>query len=179
MLKVSGRTTLLIKAEKAAGPMEIPQKSLFKVYCWFPITKCVKCRDCSSSGSWLCGMFILAVVKFCLFILVWITWIGSIGKLNLDSSMSELRYLASKTTFNDAPLARIITGCVNVFPFGCSSVLSGEMFSFYSKLTSNLLTLSFRWIGTLLVCCFLKITSSFRGRCNDEITLPTSNLDVT
>ena len=34
---------------------------------------------------------------------------GSIGQLHLDSSISELRYLASRTTFSDSPLARMIT----------------------------------------------------------------------
>ena len=32
------------------------------------------------------------------------------GQLHFDSSMSELRYLASRTIFNDSPLARMITG---------------------------------------------------------------------
>ena len=38
-----------------------------------------------------------------------ITWIGSIGQLHLDSSISELRYLASRTIFNDSPFAKMIT----------------------------------------------------------------------
>ena len=37
------------------------------------------------------------------------------GQLHLDSSISELRYLASATIFNDSPLARLITGLMNVF----------------------------------------------------------------
>ena len=40
------------------------------------------------------------------------------GQLHFDSSMSELRYLASRTIFNDSPLARMITGLMNVLPFG-------------------------------------------------------------
>ena len=36
------------------------------------------------------------------------------GQLHFDSSISELRYLASRTIFNDSPLARMITGLINV-----------------------------------------------------------------
>ena len=42
--------------------------------------------------------------------------------------MSELRYLASRTIFNDSPIAKIITGFMNVFLFGCSTVFNGEKF---------------------------------------------------
>ena len=52
------------------------------------------------------------------------------GQLNLDSSMRELRYLASKTAFNDTPLAKIITGLMNVILFGCFSLFTGEMISY-------------------------------------------------
>ena len=51
------------------------------------------------------------------------------GQLPLDSSMRELRYLAFKTIFNDSPLAKIITGFMNVFPFGCFSLYTGEIIS--------------------------------------------------
>ena len=56
--------------------------------------------------------------------------------------MSELRYLASRTIFIDTPLAEIITGFMNVFPFGCSSLFTEEIFSFCSRISSNLFTLS-------------------------------------
>ena len=49
-LSISGQKILLIKAEKAAVPMEIPYNNLLNSYCWFPITNCVNRRDCSSSG---------------------------------------------------------------------------------------------------------------------------------
>ena len=75
-------------------------------------------------------------------IFVKITCIGSIGQLHSDSSISELRYLASKTIFSDSPLARMITGFINVLPFGCSSLFTGETISYCSKILSNLLTLS-------------------------------------
>ena len=64
------------------------------------------------------------------------------GQLHLDTSMRELRYLASKTMLNDSPLDRIITGFMNVFPFGCSSSFTGEMISYCPNMSSNLLTLS-------------------------------------
>ena len=64
------------------------------------------------------------------------------GQLHLDLSIKELRYLASRTIFNDSPLARKIAGFVNAFPSGCSSLLTGEMISYCSKISSNLLTLS-------------------------------------
>ena len=49
-----------------------------------------------------------------------IIWIGSIGQLHLDSSISALRYLAARTNFIDSPFAKMITGFMNVLPFGCS-----------------------------------------------------------
>ena len=64
------------------------------------------------------------------------------GQLYLDSSMSELRYIASRTIFSDSPLARIKTGLIKVFPFGCSSLFLGEMISHCSSISSNQLTLS-------------------------------------
>ena len=48
---------------------------------------------------------------------------GSIGQFHFDSSISELRYLASKTIFSDSPFARMITGLIKVLLFGCSSYL--------------------------------------------------------
>ena len=56
--------------------------------------------------------------------------------------MSELRYLASRTIFSDSLLARIVTGLIKVFPFGCSSLFTGDMISYCSGMSSNLLTLS-------------------------------------
>ena len=67
---------------------------------------------------------------------------GSIGRLHFDSSISELRYLASKTIFSDSPFARMITGLIKLLPFGCSSLFTGEIISYCSKMTSNLFTLS-------------------------------------
>ena len=51
-----------MNAEKAAGPMEKPLNSLIKSYCQFPIKKCVKRHDCSSSGIWLYALVMSAVV---------------------------------------------------------------------------------------------------------------------
>ena len=70
------------------------------------------------------------------------TWIGSMGQLHFDSSFSELRNLASKTIFNDSPLARMITGLMKVLPLGCSSLFTGDIISYCSKIFSNLFTLS-------------------------------------
>ena len=70
------------------------------------------------------------VVKYLPFIFVKITWVGSIGQLHLDSSMVELRYQASRTVFSDSPLARIITGLIKLFPFGCSSLFTGDIISY-------------------------------------------------
>ena len=92
--------------------------------------------------------------------------------------MSELRYLASRTVFNDSPLARKITGLIKLFLFGCSSLFTGDMISYCFKMSSNLLTSSCKWISTLLALCFLKTASGFKGRCNGEFIFPTSNLDV-
>ena len=81
-------------------------------------------------------------MKYLPFIFVKITCIGSIGQLHFDSSFSELRYLASKTIFSDSPFARMITGLMKVFAFGCSSLFTGEIISYCSKISSNLFTLS-------------------------------------
>ena len=66
------------------------------------------------------------------------------GQLHLDSSIRELRYLASKTIFNDSPFAKIMTGLIKVFPFGCSSLFTGDIISYCSKISNSLLTLSCR-----------------------------------
>ena len=100
------------------------------------------------------------------------------GQLHFDSSISELRYLASKTIFSDSPFARIMKGLMKVLPFGCSSLFTGDRILYCSKLLSNLLTLSCKWIGTLLVLCFLKTASGLNGRCRDELIFPASNFDV-
>ena len=134
--------------------------------------------DCSSYGIWLYALFISAVVKYLLFIFVKITWIGSIGQLHLESSMNELRYLASRTSFNDSPFAKTITGFINLLPFGCSSFFTGEMISYCSSMSSNRLTLSCKWIGILLACWFLKTASGFRGKISGAFTSPTSSFDV-
>ena len=67
---------------------------------------------------------------------------GSIGPLHFDSSISELRYLASKTIFSDSPFARMITGLIKVLPLGCSSSFTGEIISYCSETSSNMFTLS-------------------------------------
>ena len=64
------------------------------------------------------------------------------GQCHLDSSISELRCLASRTIFNDSPLARMVMGFMIVFLFGCSSLLTGELILYCSKISSNLLILS-------------------------------------
>ena len=68
--------------------------------------------------------------------------IGSIGHLHLDSSISELRYLASRTIFKDSLFAKMITGFTNVLPFCCFSLFTGEMISYCSSISSNRLPLS-------------------------------------
>ena len=81
-------------------------------------------------------------MKYLPFIFVKITCMGSIGQLHFDSSIDQLRYLASKTIFSDSPFARMITGLIKVLPFGCSSLLTGEIISYCSKMSSNMFTLS-------------------------------------
>ena len=44
--------------------------------------------------------------------------------------MSQMRYLASRTIFNDSPFAKMITGFINVLLFGCSFLFTGEMISY-------------------------------------------------
>ena len=45
-------------------------------------------------------------------------------------------------------------------------------------MSSYRFTFSCMCFGTLLALCFLKTASGFKGKCNGELTLPTSNLDV-
>ena len=56
--------------------------------------------------------------------------------------MREVRYLASKAIFNASPLAKIITELMNVTLFGCFSLFTGEMISYCSNMSSELLNLS-------------------------------------
>ena len=81
-------------------------------------------------------------MKYLPFIFVKITCIDSMGQLHFNSLISELRYLASKTIFSDSPFARRITGLVKVLLFGCSSLFTGDIISYCSKISSNLFTLS-------------------------------------
>ena len=62
--------------------------------------------------------------------------------MHFDSSISELRYLASKTIFNDSHFARMIAGLIKVLPSGCYSLFTGEIILYCSKISSNLFTLS-------------------------------------
>ena len=56
--------------------------------------------------------------------------------------MIEFKYLATRTIFNDSPFAKMITGFINVLPFGCSSLFTGEMISYCSSVSSYWLTYS-------------------------------------
>ena len=47
-----------------------------------------------------------------------------------------------------------------------------------SKVSSRLITLSCKCIGTLLDLCFLKIASSFKVKRGGELNFPTSNFDA-
>ena len=91
------------------------------------------------------------------------------GQLHLDSSISVLRYQASRTIFNDSPLAKMITGLIKVLPFGCSSLFTGDIISYCSEMSSSLFALSCKCIGTLLALCFLKTASGFKGKCSGEL----------
>ena len=100
------------------------------------------------------------------------------GQLHLVSSISEMRYLASRTIFSDFPLAKMITGLIKVLPFSCSSLFTDDIISYCSKISSSLFTLSCKCFGTLLALCFLKTASGFKGKCSGELIFPTSNFDV-
>ena len=100
------------------------------------------------------------------------------GRIHLVLSISELKYLASRMIFSDSLLAKMITGLIKVLPSGCSSLFTGDIISYCSKMSSSLLTLSCKCIGTLLALCFLKTASGFKGKCSGELFFPTSNLDV-
>ena len=87
-----------------------------------------------------------------------ITWIGSISQLHLDSSISELRYLASRTNcFNDSPFAKMITWLTNVLLFGCISAFTAKMISFCSNTSSNRLICLAIELGLYLLVVFRKM----------------------
>ena len=88
--------------------------------------------------------------------------------------MIELRYLVSRTIFNNSPFAKMIKGFINVLPFGCTSLFTIEMSSYCSSMSSNRLTLSCKLIGTLFARCFLKTASGFKGKFCGEFTFSTS-----
>ena len=46
--------------------------------------------------------------------------------------MSEFKYVASRTNFYDSVFAKMMTGFMNVLPFGCSSLFTGELISYCS-----------------------------------------------
>ena len=103
---------------------------------------------------------------------------GSKGQLHFDSSISELRYLASRTILSDYSLARMITRLIKVLLFGCYSLFTGDIISYRCKISSNRFDLSCKCIGTLLALRFLKTASSFKGIYKDEFTFQTSNLEI-
>ena len=70
------------------------------------------------------------------------------SQLHLDSSISELRYLASRTIFTDSPIAKMITGLIKMLLFGYSSLFTGDIVSYCSKMSSSLFTLSCKCIAT-------------------------------
>ena len=98
--------------------------------------------------------------------------------IKFSSSIRELRYLASRTIFSDSPCARMIPGLIKVLPFSCFSLFTGDIISYCSKMSSSLLTLSCKCVGTLLALCFLKVASGFKAKCSGELIFPTSNFNV-
>ena len=72
----------------------------------------------------------------------------------------------------------MITGLIKVLPFGCSSLFTGDINLYCSKMSSSLFTLSCKCIGTLPARCFLKTASGFKCKCSGELIFLTSNLDV-
>ena len=60
----------------------------------------------------------------------------------------------SRTILSDSRLARMITGLLKVLPFGCSSLFTGDITSYCSKISSNRFTLSCKCIRTFLALFF-------------------------
>ena len=68
---------------------------------------------------------------------------GSMGQLHFDSSSSEFYHCASETVFSDSPLARIVTGFMNkCFSVGFLFFFTGDIISYYSRMSRSLFTLS-------------------------------------
>ena len=51
------------------------------------------------------------------------------------------------------------------------------MILYCSRMSTNQFTLSCKWVGILLACCFLKTASGLRGRCKGESNFQMSSLD--
>ena len=85
---------------------------------------------------------------------------GSMGQLH--SSIRECKYRSSKSIFSDSLFANIVTGIINVFNLGCCSVFTGDIISYFSRMSRGLFTLSFKCLGTLLEHCF---SVNFGGEC--------------
>ena len=133
--------------------------------------------DSLSRGIWLYALFKSAVVKIVPFILVSATSTGSIGQLHLYSFITLFRYLASETIFSDSPFRKKITGFFNVLPVESCSLFM-VIWGHFLRTSSSFGILSYRWIGTLLTRCFLRIASFFIWRLSFSFVLTTSNFVV-
>ena len=80
--RMSGLKMQLIKDEKAAGPIEIPQNRRLKQYCYAAITKFVSLCDGLSSGIWLYSLFMSAIEKTGPLIRFSLICMGSMGQLH-------------------------------------------------------------------------------------------------
>ena len=68
---------------------------------------------------------------------------GSMGQLQFDSSSREFYHCASETVFSDSPLARIVIGFMSEsFSVGFMFFFTGDIFSYCSRMSRSLFTLS-------------------------------------
>ena len=65
--------------------------------------------------------------------------------------MSEFKYHASSTIVRDVPFfKKKFASFMNVLPFGCCFLFTGETISYYSSISKNLFTLSRKYTDTFL-----------------------------
>ena len=160
---------LLIKDEKAAGPIETPQKGRLRQYCCPTMTNC------------LSGICCLAAFVDCMnysernFAYREISEnqafnpdIGCIGQLNLVSSIIVFNWRASKTILSDSSFLCTTTGLINVVR---ESVFTGAVISKGVLISSKCCTLSCNYIGIRVARCFLNTAAAFKVSMNSVSSL--------
>ena len=104
--------------------------------------------------------------------------IGSIGQLNLVSSIIVYNWGVSWTILGDSPFLSIITGLINVFPVVRESLFTVAIIAKYVRISNKCCTLSCKSRGIRVACWFLNSAVAFKIRFVSTLILPTSKLET-